>query len=501
VSWAYLQRLREYRDQESGLEVKTAPVRVALCYPNVYSVAASSLGFQVVYRLINAAPEMSAARAMLPDEDLAEEVPPGGVLTLEEEKPLASYPVVAFSISYEMDLVGIIDLLRKAGIPHMGAERTEDDPFVLVGGPMTLSNVLPLHPFADAVVMGDAEAVLPTVLEILRSAESHPERRQRLAEVAGVYVPEHHGWDVPEPNVVGPEYLPAYGTFWTPRSELSNMFLVESSRGCPQYCKFCVVRAANTPMRYPDAHEIQRTIPAEAPRVGFVGAAVSEYPHIKELLASCIDRDQEIGLSSLRADVLDDEFVELLVRGGARTMTIASDAPSELQRSRLAKGLKERHLLHAAELARKHGLHRLKVYAIIGLPEETDADLDELARFALEMSRIHKVTLAVNPLIPKLRTPLAGAPFCSISELNRKIKLLRKRAGRRVDFRFLSPRWAWVESMLSLGGPETGMAAVAVSDAGGGYHAWKAALKRVDQPFAARDYAEETARSSWLPRR
>tara|TARA_B100000029_G_scaffold497721_1_gene565615 strand:+ start:1197 stop:2552 length:1356 start_codon:yes stop_codon:yes gene_type:complete len=451
--------------------------------------------------MINEAPEMSASRAMIPDEDMADELPAGGVLTLEEEKPLASYPVVAFSISYEMDLVGIIQLLGKAGIPHFGTERTDEDPFVLVGGPMTLSNVLPLQPFADAVVMGDAEAVLPAILEILRSADSHAERRERLAEVQGVYVPEHHGWDVPDPNVAGPEYLPAYGTFWSPQSELTNMFLVESSRGCPQYCKFCVVRSANTPMRYPDAKEILQTIPSEAPRVGFVGAAVSEYPQIKELLTACVDRDQEIGLSSLRADVLDDEFVELLVRGGARTMTIASDAPSELQRSRLAKGLKERHLIHAAELARKHGLHRLKVYSIIGLPGETDEDLDELARFALEMSRIHKVTLAVNPLVPKLRTPLATASFCPIPDLNRKIKRLRKKAGGRVDFRFLSPRWAWVEAMLSLGGPETGLAAVEVAEAGGGFHAWKAALKQLEQPFAARSFAEETGRSSWLPRR
>ena len=456
---------------------------------------------QVIQRLLNETNDVTTARAFYPDSEQKDSLPPEGVLTLEDEKGLSSYPVVAFSISYEMDLVHIIEMLQWAGIPALSSNRDDDSPFILMGGPVSLSNVLPFAPFADAFVMGEAEENLHTIACILRDNSSNKDRRKALANVPGVYVPEHHGLETPDPLTADSTYIPAHGSFWSPHSELSNMFLVESSRGCPRYCKFCVVRATNTPMRYQEVDKILRVIPKEAPRVGFVGAGVSEYPQIKEALKYCVDQGQEIGLSSLRADQLDDEFVELLARGGARTMTIASDAPSELQRSKLAKALKERHLINAAELARKYGLHRLKIYVIIGLPGETEADLDELVRFAHDMSRIHKVTIAVNPLVPKLRTPLARAEFGPMKELNQKIRYLKTKAKGRVDLRTLSPRWAWVEMMLSQGGPETGLAVLDVAKSGGNFAAWKRALSNIERPFHARELAEENNLRSILPLR
>jgi len=487
--------------EEVGLVTKQAPFRVALCYPNRYSVAASSLGLQVIYRSLNGIPGCSAARAVSPEPELEGKLPPGGVLTLEDEQPISSYPLIAFSLSYEIDLLNILRMLRDARIPCLREERSPEDPFILIGGPVSLSNVLPFTPFADAIVMGEAEEVLPQIIEEIRANETNEARRRALAGLPGVYVPEHHGLHQPEPNLVSEPHIPAFGSFWTPFAELSNMFLVESSRGCPRYCKFCVVRASNTPMRYSGIDVLTSRIPEGAPRVGFVGAGVSEYPHIKEALEFCIKRGQEIGLSSLRADCLDDEFVSLLAQGGARTMTVASDAPSEMQRKRLAKGLSEKHLLNAAMLARKHAMHRLKIYAIIGLPGEEQEDLDELARFTNELSTIHRITLAVNPLIPKMRTPLATATFCSIPSLDKKFKFLRKKLGRRVDLRIFSPRWAWVEAQLSTGGPETGLAVLNILDSDGGYAAWKKHLEAVSVPHEALEIAKGTPESKLIPRR
>jgi len=254
-------------------------------------------------------------------------------------------------------------------------------------------------------------------------------------------------------------------------------------------------------MRYRSVDILKEQIPQDAPRVGFVGAGVSEYPDIREILKFCVDRGQEIGLSSLRADQLDDEFVSLLARGGARTMTIASDAPSERQRKRLAKALKEEHLFNAAKLAKKHAMHRLKIYAIIGLPTEEDEDLIELAKFANELSTIHKITLAVNPLIPKMRTPLATADFCPIPQLDKKIRFLRKKIGHRVELRVFSPRWAWVEAQLSRGGPKTGLAVEHVLRSGGGFASWKRHLKSVQDPLEALQIARQDNGSTLLPRR
>ena len=501
MGWAYLERLRYLRGREQGGLPAGGAFRVALCYPNRYAVAASSLGWQVVGRMIADQPDMAVARAVLPDPEVSGALPPGGVLTLEDEAPLGAYPVVAFSISYEMDLPHVVTMLGSAGIPVLRSERGPDDPFVLAGGPLTLSNPLPLSPFADAVVVGEAEESLPRLLEVLRTVKDRDDRQAQLAEIPGVYVPAVHGEVAPEPSLVGAEHLPAYGAFWSPDAELQNMFLVEAARGCPRYCKFCVVRAANSPMRHREVEHVLARIPLDAPRVGFVGAAVSEYPQIRDALRVCVERGQQVGLSSLRADCLDDVLVELLARGGTRTLTIASDAPSEVQRGRMAKGLKARHLRHAAELARRHGLHRLKLYAIIGLPREDDADLDELADLVLELSARHRVTLAVNPLVPKLRTPLATAPFAPVADLDRKVARLRSRVGRRVELRVLSPRWAWVEMRLSLGGPEVGLAAMEVARSGGGFSAWKRALRKVDVPDRALQIAREQGLMHVIPRR
>ena len=475
--------------------------RVALCYPNRYPVAASSLGYQVVHQMITATPGMASARATLPDPEVADHLPADGVRTIEDEAPLSAYPVVAFSIAYEMDLSNLLWMMDAAGIPPLRDERTAAQPFVLVGGPMTLSNALPLEPFADAVVMGEAEEVLGEVLEALRAVDDRHARWERLARIAGVWVPALHGVATPEPLKVAAERLPAAAAWWTPEAELRDMFLVEASRGCPRYCKFCVVRARNTPMRHRPVEHILAAIPLEAPRVGFVGAAVSEYPQIKDALRVCVERGQEVGLSSLRADRLDDEFVGLLVAGGARTLTIASDAPSEAMRGRMAKALRSRHLLAAAERARRHGVHRLKIYVIVGLPGETDADIDELVRFADELSRVHKVTLAINPLVPKLRTPMAEAPFGPIRSIEEKYRTLQRRLRGRVQLRTLSPKWAWVEMRLSLGGPEAGLAALEVARSGGGFAAWKRALRRVERPFHAVEIAREAGREALLPRR
>jgi len=182
-------------------------------------------------------------------------------------------------------------------------------------------------------------------------------------------------------------------------------------------------------------------------------------------------------------------------------MTIASDAPSEIQRRRMAKALKEQHLIDAALLARKHQIHRLKIYSIIGLPHETEEDMNELVRFSLELSKIHKLTLAVNPLVPKLRTPMATAQFGPIRELEKKVSFLKKSLRGRVTLRALSPRWAWVEAMLSLGGPDMGRAVLEIARGNDSYQDWKRALSGVTHSDEAIAIAKRHGLERVLPQR
>lgn len=467
---------RERLAEETGTIVKDAPIKVALAYPNPYPIAMSSLGYQVIYRLINDRPAMVCERFVLPDDVSAMREQGQRPISLERGRVLTDFNVIGFSVTFDLDITGVFELLDLSGIPIRRADRTDRDPLILLGGPITASNVLPFAPFVDVGVIGDGEVAVPQLMAVLEEERDRARALQRAAEIPGVWVPSLHGERVPPTQKVT-EGLPAYGQIVTPRAELSNMFLVEASRGCPRHCKFCLVRAAESPMRENEIEAVMARIPPEAPRVGFVGAAISEWSGIKEALRRVVEQGKGVGISSLRADRLDAELVELLAAGGYRTMTVASDAPSQRQRAKMAKGLRTEHLERAAELARDAGMARLKMYVIVGLPGETDEDLDELISFSLRLREVLPLALGISPLIPKLHTPLGDAPFAGMPAIEHALDRIRRGVKGRVELRSVSARWAWVEYRLSQGGADAGDAALAAWRAGASFNAWKRALQ------------------------
>lgn len=470
---------------ETGTLRRRAATEVALVYPNTYRVAGSSLGFQVIYRALNQRDDVACHRAVLPELAVSGQRPPP-VFTLEANKALADYDAILVSIAYELDLANLAMLLEASGLAALASDRPDTAPPVIVGGPLTTSNVLPLGVLADVVVMGEADHAINQVLEWLAERPSRHALQQLARDVPGMWVPALHGDAVPNLLSVGGEALPALGQWRSPDAEFGDMMLLEASRGCPRYCKFCVVRAPMAPMREPELDRVIAALDrpefANSPRVGFVGAAVSDWGPIKGALRAAIDRGKTFGISSLRADRLDedDEFVDLLFQGGYRTMTVASDAPSQRLRGKLAKGLRERHLWGAALQARRVGMRGYKMYVITGLPDEGDADIAELIDFSQRLSTIVRTAITLSPFVPKLHTPLADAPFEPQATAMAKLRRIQAALGQRVDVRFDSPRWAWVEYRLSQGGMATGHAVIAAARNGGSFAAWKAAFAELD---------------------
>lgn len=447
---------------------------VALVYPSPYRVGMSSLGFQTIYRLLNSSDDTGAERAFLPDPDIED----AGLLTYESGRPVSDFPVVAFSVAYELEVTGVLTCLARAGIPLLATQRRAGDPWVIMGGPLTFSNPACLGPFADAVVIGEAEGLLQPVLEAVFAAGSRQQVCQRLADHCGVWVPSEHGSTLPALARADDRDLPAYSAIVTPQTELTNMFLVETERGCSRGCTFCVMRrSTNGGMRVVPANRVLETVPDNAMRVGLVGAAVSDHPQIVDIVQALVTSGREVGLSSLRAERLTPELVGLLVEGGYRTLTVASDGASERLRSQLDKKIREEHLLRAAELAAEHGIKRLKVYVMVGVPGETDADLDELIAFSLRLAdkggHRCRICLGIAPFVPKRNTPLAGAPFVGIKEADRRIGRLRKGLVPRVEVRPTSSRWAWVEHQLARGGPPAGLCTLRAWRAGGSFSAFR----------------------------
>jgi len=474
-------RRKELLAAEIGTITREAPLKIGLCYPNPYRVAMSSLGYQVIYRIFNSRPFASAERIVLPDDPEEYRRRRLAPTSLETGRPLGDFDLLAFSVSYDLDIPGFFDLLDLGGVPIERKDRRDTDPPVLLGGPLTASNVLPFGPFIDAAVVGDGERAAEALLDALEAGGGRDAFMARAAEIPGVWVPELHGDRVPATQKVTVGALPAVGQIVTPHTELSNMFLLEASRGCPRFCRFCLVRSPESPMREPEVEQVLSHIPDHAPRVGFVGAAVSEWRGIRQALKHVVDLGKGVGVSSLRADRLDEEFVDLLARGGYRTMTIAADAASQRLRGKMAKGLRTRHLVQAARLARGARLNRLKLYVIVGLPGETDEDIDELIALSHELSALLPLALGVAPLVPKLHTPLGDAPFAGIRPVDRTLKRLKRSLGGVATVRSTSARWAWVEYRMSQGDQTTGLAALEAWRQGGRFVDWKRALEELDE--------------------
>jgi hypothetical protein len=474
---------------EVGTIRKQATQAIALCYPSPYTVGMSSLGFQTVYRLLNGMPGISAERAFLPDDAQQARQAREPLRTYESARPVGDFSIVAFSLAYELEIAGLVDCLDLAGIPAFAEERAAvgqagKTPLIVIGGPLTFSNPVPAAPYADVMLLGESEETLPELVEALRG---EPDRQTLLAGLAarpGFYVPAIHGAHLPGIAAAKDHNLPAYSQIRTPHTELRDMFLIEPERGCHRGCTYCVMRrSTNGGMRLVAPAKVKSLIPDDARRIGLVGAAVTDHPGLPEILRHIVDSGREVGISSLRADRLDDEIVGLLKRGGYRTLTTAADGASELMRERIQRKTKERHLIRAATLCRDHKMKQLKLYMMLGLPGETMDDIDELGRFSMELSRIApRVVLGIAPFVAKRNTPLDGSGFESIDVLDAKLARLRAAVHGRVMLRPTSPKWAWVEYRLAQGGVAAGRAAARAARAGGRFADWKAAFADVPAP-------------------
>ncbi len=482
---------REIRTQRLSDEVgtlhKQADLAVALCYPSPYHVGMSSLGFQTIYRELHALPGVTAERAFLPDDVADARLRREPLATYESGRPIANFPIVAFSLAYELEIAGLVDCLDLASIPALASDRAarpEAHPLVVVGGPLTFSNPVPAGPFADVILMGEGEELIATLCEAMAGGGSRLGLLESLATLPGFYVPAVHGETPPAIAAAANSRLPAYSQIRTPHTELSGMFLIEAERGCHRGCTYCVMRrSTNGGMRLVEPDVVLGKVPSDARRVGLVGAAVTDHPRLPAILRGLVDSGREVGISSLRADRLDDEIVGLLKRGGYRTLTTASDGSSERLREEIQRKTKERHLLAAAELCRRHGLIQLKLYMMLGLPGETMDDIEELGRFALELARVApKLAFGIAPFVAKRNTPLDRQGFTPIPEVEARLARLRTLVAGRVELRPTSPKWAWVEYRLAQGGFAAGLAAAAAARAGGKFAAWKSALKAVPLP-------------------
>ena len=487
-----IEKYRQRFELETGLAANPwgGRLTVALVYPNTYHQGMSNLGLHTVYQMLNSRDDTLCERFFLPDpEDVDEHRRTGfPLVSVESQRHLAEFDLIAFSISFENDYLNLPILFELGRLPLWREERTERHPLILCGGVCAFLNPEPLADIMDLFAVGEAEVILPPLLTGLLDPDtkSRKELLICLAKVPGIYQPGGYApsyGDTGELQTMTPssDFPNRVKRQWqsrlddsqsrtcvaTPETELGSMHLVEVSRGCPRACRFCAAGFIYRPFREHSLDHLRNEILDEQQavgRVGLVAAAVSDYGDLADIGREILDHGGEVSVSSVRIDAITEEQVRVLADSGHKTLALAPEAGSQQMRDVINKGIDEEQILAAVKLLAEGGIPNLKLYFMIGLPTESDADIIAIADLTVKIrqiwetigkqrGRLGRLHLSVNPFVPKPWTPLQWAPMEQRGQLEKKYRLLQKRLRPlpNVELNFESLRHAEIQGFLARG--------------------------------------------------
>ncbi len=418
--------------------------RIALGFPNSYEIGMSNLGFQWVYRLFNRVPDLVCERFFFEEDE-----PPA---TFESGTPLAEFGLLAWSLSWEMDIVNVLRTLTAAGIPLRRGDRDERHPILLVGGDIARMNPAALAPFVDVFALGDGERLVPRIADLVQSGFSRESFLEAAARLPGFFVPAVQGLRAEGAEQgkiviqqemsrqVAPEFEVPHSTVLTPRTELADKLLIEIARGCTEMCRFCWAAYAMAPIKQYPAASILKVARESRPltdRAGLIATAVCDHPEIVPILEGLSGLGYHIALSSIKIDAISEPILDILIRQGERALAIAPEAGNERLRRYVNKKVSDEMLREKVRLVFARGFTRVKLYVQVGLPSETPEDVADLVRMvgvlrdiAVGEGRAHgrvaQLVPSVNAFIPKPHTPYAKESLANEDELKEKLAYLQR---------------------------------------------------------------------------
>ncbi len=461
---------KHYKQNNSQLAGETGTIfhswsekryRIALIYPNTYHHGMSNLGFLTVYHLINQRNDCLCERFFLPEQGESSRLSKGGasLVSFESGHQLTDFDLIAFSISFENDYLHLPQIFKLAGIPLFSSKRDHSFPLILFGGVCAFINPEPLADIVDIVAVGEAEPILPQLLDALQNRELDREDcLHQLAQLPGIYVPKFYTPAYAEtgevisidsncrvPTQVRRQFMDdlnrsaSRSYIQSEATEFGTMALTEISRGCSRGCRFCAAGFVYLPPRERKLDNLLEQVEiglCQRDRIGLVAAAVADYVDIKELQQGILARNGQFSMSSIRLDSLDRAEVELLSQTGHKTVAIAPEAGSQRMRNYINKGLDEEQILAAVQLLADGGIKNLKLYFIIGFPGEEQSDIEAIIELTQQIANIWRevgrqrgwlgnIILSINPFIPKPFTPFQWAGMDTEKSLKKKLRRLQ----------------------------------------------------------------------------
>jgi len=489
-------------------------LNVLLVFPNSYFVGMSNLGFHAIYAALNSLDYVRCERSFMPDESLRGSAKAQMPLSVESGDMASRFDVIAFAMPFENDYPNLVRFLMLSGITPDRDRRSHGEPLVVAGGCAVSANPEPLAAFVDAFVVGDGEHAAGEFAETLFIAKqerlNQSDLLPRLAEIEGVYVPElfepEYGPDgtVSAIHVQGDrekvkrrvtpreELVPARTIVFTQDTEFGHLGLVEAVRGCPRACKFCMASFCSRPARFLSAGSIlraARSTKKHRQAIGLLGSAVADHPDLLAILRGLLSMDMGVTVSSLRADSISPQMLDLLRRGGQQTITIAPEAGQERLRLALGKPNSDELLIDVAAQVASAGFSALKLYFMVGLPGESLDDVEEIVSLVKRMKhglrkrssgkRDVLINVSLSSFVPKAHTPLQWAPMLGPTELSRCIRAAKTGLSgtRGVSVHADLPKWAFIQGVLSRGDRRCSRLVSALAETN---FDWQASRKSVD---------------------
>jgi radical SAM superfamily enzyme YgiQ (UPF0313 family) len=446
----------------------------------------ANLGFQAVFRILATTPGIVCERVFLAEDG-------SRAKTEESGRSPSEFDVLAFSLSFESDYPNIVRILDSAGIPARAEARRDSSrgwPLLLAGGPATFLNPEPAAPFFDLFLIGEGEEMIPEAFAGADSWTGFSGERilEQLSAVEGAYRPDLYEEIYDDeaglverrrrdgaPERIVRRYVKNLDAFPTatsivaPGSVFGDYYLVEASRGCEWGCRFCAAGYMYRPVRHRSAESLTAQalegLPkAAAATVGLVGAEMASHPGIAATCERIVAAGGRPSPSSLKADQISPRLAKVVAGSGSRSVTVAPEAGSERMRRVINKNLSEAEILRAADLMAGDGVDSMKLYFMCALPTETEADLDGICDLAEKIrdrmmghgkkrGRVGRITVSLNPFVPKPWTPFQWDPMVPVGVAQSRIAYIRRRTGRlaNVDLDADSPREAYLQTLLSRG--------------------------------------------------